>query len=81
MRPALGARSTLVACRRWKAMRTGIEPLRELEDARRAMTQNGAAPQCIYVATGEVTAQARAFADERNIRLIEGAELVRLATR
>src|SRR5688500_15752243 len=25
---------TLVACRRWKAMRTGIEPLREFEAAR-----------------------------------------------
>src|SRR6267142_4172131 len=53
-----GSRSTLVACKRWKAMRTGIEPLRELEDARRARE----AAECIYVATGEVTAQARAFA-------------------
>jgi restriction endonuclease Mrr len=35
------------------------------------------AAACIYVATGEVTAQARAFAAERNIRLLEGAELVR----
>jgi len=68
-----GSRSTLVACKRWKAMRTGIEPLRELEDARRARE----AAECIYVATGEVTAQARAFAAERNIRVVEGAELVR----
>ncbi len=75
-----GSRSTLVACRRWKAMRTGIEPLRELEDARRSMMQNDGAAECIYVATGEVTAQARAFAAERNIRLLEGVELARLAT-
>src|SRR6267143_1112287 len=30
-----GSRSTLVACKRWKATRTGIEPLRELEVIRR----------------------------------------------
>ena len=66
-----GSRSTLVACKRWKATRTGIEPLRELDDARRASE----AAACIYVATGEVTAQARAFAAERGIRVLEGAEL------
>jgi restriction system protein len=75
---AQGSRSTLLACKRWKAMRTGIEPLRELEKARRSMMVNGSAAECIYVATGEVTAQARAFAAERNIRLVEGAELVAL---
>jgi restriction system protein len=65
------SRSTLLACKRWKARTTGIEPLRELEAARRKRE----APECIYVATGEVTAQARAFAAERNIRVLEGAEL------
>lgn len=74
---AQGARSTLVACKRWKATRTGIEPLRELEEARRALVEKGTATDCIYVATGEVTAQARAFAAERGIRVLEGAELVR----
>jgi restriction system protein len=67
------ARSTLLACKRRKATRTGIEPLRELEEARRAADAAG----CIYVATGEVTAQARAFAAERGIRVLEGAELAR----
>ena len=67
------ARSTLLACKRWKATRTGIEPLRELDEARRA----GEAAGCIYVATGEVTAQARAFAAERSIQVLEGAELAR----
>ena len=66
-----GARTTLLACKRWKATRTGIEPLRELAEARRVRE----ATDCIYVATGEVTAQARAFAAERNIRVLEGAEL------
>ena len=73
-----GSRSTLLACKRWKATRTGIEPLRELEDARRAfMEKGGEAAACIYVATGEVTAQARAFAAERSIQVLEGAELAR----
>ena len=67
------ARSTLLACKRWKATRIGIEPLRELEEARRARD----AAASIYVATGEVTAQARAFAAERGIRVLEGAELAR----
>ncbi len=64
-------RKTLVACKRWKASRTGIEPLRELEAARRARE----AEECVYVATGEITEQARAFAAQRNIRLLEGSEL------
>jgi restriction system protein len=68
-----GSRSTLLACKRWKATRTGVEPLRELEEARRASEAAG----CIYVATGEVTAQARAFAAERSIRVLEGADLAR----
>jgi restriction system protein len=66
-----GSRSTLVACKRWKARTTGIEPLRELEAVRRTREVG----ECIYVATGEVTAQARAFATERNIRVLEGAAL------
>jgi len=71
---ARGGRKTLVACKRWKATRTGIEPLRELEEARRKREADG----CTYVAAGEITAQARAFAAERRIRLLEGAELAKL---
>ena len=66
-------RTTLVACKRWKATRTGIEPLRELDAARRAREASG----CIYVAAGEVTEQARAFAAQKNIRLLGGAELAK----
>jgi restriction system protein len=69
-----GFQSTLVACRRWKAGRTGVEPLRELDAARRARK----AEACVYFAAGEITAQARAFAAERNIRLLEGAEVAKL---
>ena len=69
-----GARHTVVACKRWKAMRTGIEPLRELEAAREARE----AHHSIYVATGEITDQARAFAAQKRIRLLDGAELATL---
>ena len=67
-----GGRTTLVACKRWKARTTGIEPLRELEKAR----SEREAAHCIFVATGEVSAQARAFAAQRSIWVLEGAELV-----
>ena len=69
-----GSRTTLVACKRWKVARTGIEPLRELEAARGARE----AQECVYVAAGEITEHARAFAAQNKIRLMEGAELARL---
>lgn len=69
-----GARSTLVACKRWKAVRTGIEPLRELEEARRMREAHA----CIYVAAGEITEQARTFATEKRINLLQGPELATL---
>jgi restriction system protein len=67
-------RISLVGCKRWKAAHTGVDPLRELDDAKRAR----AAHECIHVASGEITAGARAFAKERGIRLIQGVELVKL---
>jgi restriction system protein len=69
-----GARHTLVASKRWKATRTGIEPLRELEAARDAHQ----AHECVYVSVGEITEQARAFATQKKIRVVQGADLVLL---
>ena len=66
--------TTLVACKRWKAMRAGIEPLREFH----ATTREHGAVGRMYVATGEVTENARAFAAEKNIRLVQEEELARL---
>jgi restriction system protein len=65
---------TLVACKRWKAVRTGVEPLREFD----AATSERGAHSRIYVAAGEVTANARAFAAERQIRLLQDEELAKL---
>ena len=67
-------RISLVGCKRWKVAHTGIEPLRELEAARHARE----AHECIYVAAGEITDNARAFATEKNFRLLHGAELAKL---
>lgn len=72
-----GARVSLVSAKRWKAARTGVEPLRELDGARRAAE----AQESIYVAAGEISDQARAFAAQKNIRLALGPELARLLRR
>ena len=65
---------TLVSARRWKAARTGMEPLRELA----AAGEKCDARECWYVVVGELTAQARAFAKQKGVKLVEGAELARL---
>jgi restriction system protein len=67
-------RVLLVSCKRWKVARTGIEPLRELLAARRRRD----AHDCMYVAAGEVTENALAFAAQYGIRLLRGAELAAL---
>lgn len=67
-------RTTLVTCRRYKAMRTGVEPLREFDAATAA---SGAASR-MYVALGEITDNAKAFAREKSIRLVQDEELGRL---
>ncbi len=67
-------RVTLVACKRWKVARAGVEPLRELDAARQARE----AQHCICVSAGEFTDNARAFATAQNIRLLHGAELALL---
>ena len=70
-------RTTLVACKRWKVARAGVEPLRELHEAKRARD----AHECLYVATGEITDGARKFATEKSVRIVHGAELAKLLPR
>ncbi|MGQ0655168.1 MAG: restriction endonuclease [Betaproteobacteria bacterium] len=69
-----GGVTTLVAAKRWKATRTGVEPLKELVAAREASE----ASEAVYVAAGELTAQALAHAREKRIRVVHGAELAKL---
>jgi restriction system protein len=69
-----GGRTSLVNCKRWKAAHTGVEALQELHGMREAR----GAHECIYVATGEVTGAARAFAVKHGVKLVGGAELALL---
>jgi restriction system protein len=64
-------RVLLVAGKRWKAQRTGVEPLRELD----ALRQKREAAGAVYVCIGEITDTARAYAAKSGIALLEGAAL------
>jgi restriction system protein len=67
-------RVTLVCARRWKAARTGMEPLKELA----AAGEKRDAGECRYAVAGQLTEQARAYAKKQGVKLVEGAELARL---
>lgn len=67
-----GAR-VLVSFRRWKAARTGVEPLRQLKAAAKERRAD-----CIYVVAGEVTEGAARFAAGQGMRILSGAELANL---
>ena len=64
----------LVACRRWKAARHGADALRELEAAMRAAKAGSGA----YLAHGELTEQARRYAADSGIDVIQNARLAEL---
>lgn len=71
-------RTSLVSCKRWKVAQTGVAPLRDLDDARRAReAASDASVSCIYIAAGEVTGKALQFAAEKSIQVLSGAELTR----
>jgi restriction system protein len=67
-------RTALVHCKRWKVARTGVDALSELH----ALKEARDAHECIYVAAGELTDNARVFAAKHRIKLVGGAELARL---
>ena len=54
---------------------TGAEPLRELVKERGKRE----AGECVHVCAGELSDNAKAFALDKRIRRLEGAELVALA--
>ncbi|CAN7654201.1 restriction endonuclease [Pseudorhodoferax sp. LjRoot39] len=66
-----GGRTTLVSAKRWKAARQGVEPLRELDAARRAKEADAA----VFLALGELSENAGAFARQAPIRVIQGPDL------
>ncbi len=71
-------RTSLISCKRWKVAQTGVAPLRDLDDARKAReAASDASVSCIYIAAGEVTGKALEFAAEKSILVLSGAELTR----
>ena len=66
--------TTLLACKRWKAARLGIEPFQGLQAALVKHTANSA----LCITTGDVTDKARQFAASHQIRLMQGSELAQL---
>ena len=66
-----GGRTALASCRRWKVAQTGVEALRELSLAK----DEADAAECIYVAAGDLSPNARQFAAQNKIRLLCAAEL------
>ena len=67
-------RTALVSCKRWKAAHTGVEALQDLH----AVKEARGAHECIYIAAGDITDNARAFAVKHGIKLVGGPELARL---
>lgn len=67
-------RRALVACKRWKAARQGVEPLRELLAAAEA----SGIRDCIYLSASEITENARRFAAVNHIDLVHGVRLAQL---
>jgi restriction system protein len=65
---------TLVAARRWKAARVGEEALQALRNA----AQTRGEGNCLYVALGDLSAQAQAFAKRNQIQLMQGPALALL---
>ena len=72
-----GGRVALAGCKRWKVAQTGVEPLRELLQAKEAAE----AQDCIYVTAGELSQNARQFAEQNRMRLLCDADLAQLLKR
>ena len=75
LRITRGEQTLLVAARRYKAATHGVEPLRELQ----AEVQRQGARAGVYVALqGAVSEQARGFARDNALALLEGDALATL---
>ena len=66
--------TTLLACKRWKAARLGIEAFEELHAARLAQQADSA----LCITLGEPSDKARQFAVQQQIRLMGATELAQL---
>jgi restriction system protein len=71
---ARGGRTTLVAARRWKAARHGQEALAALH----AQMRSRDASDCSYIALGELSDNAEAFAKSHGVHVLQDAGLAQL---
>jgi restriction system protein len=70
-------RTAVASCRRWKASQGGTGPLK---DALAAMKKAGA-NDCLFVTVADLSPNARDFAIDNAIELVDGARLVTLVRR
>lgn len=66
-----GSEQFLVQCKQWKALKVGVTVVRELYGVMAAKGASGG----FVVTSGRFTDDAKAFADGRNIQLIDGPKL------
>lgn len=71
---AKDGRKTVVSGKRWKAANTGVEPLRELA----AAAESCGAHDKFYITVGQLSDNARRYADEQGIRVLREAALAEL---
>ena len=69
-----GNETYVVQCKHWKAQKVGVDVVRELYGV---MAARGAAGGFV-VTSGRFTTEAMAFAQGRNVRLVDGARLKEL---
>ncbi len=66
-----GSEKFLVQCKQWKAFKVGVDVVRELYGVMAAKGATGG----FVVTSGRFTEDARAFADGRNVQLVDGLKL------
>ena len=69
-----GEEKTLVQCKHWKTKRVGVAIAREL----RGLVASEAAAGGVLVTSGEFTADARAYAENEPLELVDGAALAEM---
>ena len=67
-------KTALVSCKRWKAASNGVEPLRDLH----AAIEKQEAHEGIYLTAGAVSDNARQFAAEKKVQVVQGADLAKM---
>lgn len=67
-------KKSIVQCKRWKTFSIGVPLIRELYGVMTSERAN----DCIFVSSGNYTAEARLFAEDKPIWLIDGPELLEM---